>query len=1095
MKQKIEHISKGEFHGITPELIFPVTHLVLKIGEGEIYRGSFHIENLSDGDVRGLIYSSSFRIKTKEPGFEGQQIEIDFTYDGSGLLPGHVEDGTFTIVCNGGEYQISFTAIIEKPCMDTSIGKIQDLNGFKKLAFKNFDEAQKIFRHRDFYELIKYEEPRIKHIYDHMRTWNLSAQGMEEFLVGIKLKERIFLTLENDSLSVKDLKQAYTEYITVYKNTWGYIDVQIEVEGEFIEMDLETFSSNEFSSGEFRFPYTINQQKLHAGKNLGRITLKTPYENVVFTIEALNGGIIDHSHRCNDFVYAKLMKLYIQLEAESISSEEWYMKTTNLIQEFVVKDEDDSRYRLYQAHACMIANQKEEARWILENYTYSKYTLGRNVDLDAYYLYLQGALDKNISQVKKAIDELQRIYMKYPKSWKVLCMLIQLDPYYNDFHERKNALEIQFNQGAISSVLYLEAFKTFKKRSSNLKRLGNFEIQVLRFATKYNLMTKELALYTANLASQQKEFDKRIFDLLTLAYEHLPDPMILHAICTLLIAGNVVEEYSFYWYKLAVEEEIKIPRLFEYYMESINPDIIVDPLPRTIHLYFAHGNTLPYDKAALLYGNLIQFEESGSELYEYYREDIRVFALQQLGLRRITPQLRIIYKAIFQDTTMTKDQVTALYEIAHTYRISGVEKNVRSVQVISAKGELGDKIPYTREGARVTLYSLEDILIWETHSGERHIGTIAYESERLFFEIGFIEMCKSYLNITSADGILEEIIELNYENLQSYGLKKFKLEEVESLCSKKIVEDDYVQDEHLLFICFQLFKLEVYDKIIMSYLVMYYMGPTVEMKAVWHAARDYEIVTHKLSEKILTQEVFSGHIFNDEDIFIDYYNNGAHFRLLKAYLSLSAREYIMYNRELPKSVVSVILSQLKDVQETTDIVKISILKYFAYNPREDENTQILKECMQALCEKQLYFPFFTRYGEEWLREVQLWDKSLIAFSTKYGGKLKVYYKLYKQGDSNKEFKSEIMAPMFENVYVKKFLIFEDEILEYYFEEIMGDEVIKTPLKTYKENRENKYVGRFGRLNSIISKPDELDKRMKAFALEDALAKKMFIPYE
>ena len=42
-------------------------------------------------------------------------------------MPGHVEHGKFTIVCNGGEYDVAFTAIIEKPYVMTSYGKIQSL--------------------------------------------------------------------------------------------------------------------------------------------------------------------------------------------------------------------------------------------------------------------------------------------------------------------------------------------------------------------------------------------------------------------------------------------------------------------------------------------------------------------------------------------------------------------------------------------------------------------------------------------------------------------------------------------------------------------------------------------------------------------------------------------------------------------------------------------------------------------------------------------------------------------------------------------------------------------------------------------------------
>ena len=52
-------------------------------------------------------------------------MELRFTYDGSGLAPGHVEQGKFTIVCNGGEFEVNFTAIIEKPSVETSCGRVQ----------------------------------------------------------------------------------------------------------------------------------------------------------------------------------------------------------------------------------------------------------------------------------------------------------------------------------------------------------------------------------------------------------------------------------------------------------------------------------------------------------------------------------------------------------------------------------------------------------------------------------------------------------------------------------------------------------------------------------------------------------------------------------------------------------------------------------------------------------------------------------------------------------------------------------------------------------------------------------------------------------
>lgn len=54
----------------------------------------------------------------------------------------------------------------------------------------------RLFRSREFYDILKYENERIFYLYDNMRKWSLGDQAMEEFMVGIKQKECIYLTLQ-----------------------------------------------------------------------------------------------------------------------------------------------------------------------------------------------------------------------------------------------------------------------------------------------------------------------------------------------------------------------------------------------------------------------------------------------------------------------------------------------------------------------------------------------------------------------------------------------------------------------------------------------------------------------------------------------------------------------------------------------------------------------------------------------------------------------------------------------------------------------------------------------------------------------------------
>ena len=207
LKNKIQKFSKGDFRLVRPDVEFEETNLVLIIGEGEVYKTGFQIRSRNDSKIRGLIYPSSFRVSFKDQGFEGNPARVEFTYDGRGLKPGHVEKGKFTVVCSGGEYELPFTAIIEKPYIMTAYGKVQSTDDFRKLAVKDYSEAGRLFRSKSFYEILKYENERIFYLYDNMRRWSLGEQAMEEFLVGIKQKECIFLTLAGEGMLFEDIDE------------------------------------------------------------------------------------------------------------------------------------------------------------------------------------------------------------------------------------------------------------------------------------------------------------------------------------------------------------------------------------------------------------------------------------------------------------------------------------------------------------------------------------------------------------------------------------------------------------------------------------------------------------------------------------------------------------------------------------------------------------------------------------------------------------------------------------------------------------------------------------------------------------------------
>lgn len=54
MKNKIKRFAKGDFHIPQPEIIFPETHITMRVGEGEKYEGSFSLQMKGKGQYVDL---------------------------------------------------------------------------------------------------------------------------------------------------------------------------------------------------------------------------------------------------------------------------------------------------------------------------------------------------------------------------------------------------------------------------------------------------------------------------------------------------------------------------------------------------------------------------------------------------------------------------------------------------------------------------------------------------------------------------------------------------------------------------------------------------------------------------------------------------------------------------------------------------------------------------------------------------------------------------------------------------------------------------------------------------------------------------------
>ena len=86
---------------------------------------------------------------------------------------------------------------------------------------------------------------------------------------------------------------------------------------------------------------------------------------------------------------------------------------------------------------------------------------------------------------------------------------------------------------------------------------------------------------------------------------------------------------------------------------------------------------------------------------------------------------------------------------------------------------------------------------------------------------------------------------------------------------------------------------------LLSYLVNYYNGPCSDMLVLWQQAKDFDVDTHNLDERLLTQILFTeSNNKGGFQVFFDYYSKVTNHLLVAAYITYYSYRYLVHNEEI-----------------------------------------------------------------------------------------------------------------------------------------------------------------------------------------------------
>ena len=746
VRARIGQIAAGRFNGTKPILAFSEETIDLSVIEGRSEAGSFVIESTNQIKICGIVYSTNPRMECLNPHFEGEKVRIRYQFNSKGLTEGDACEGKFVIVCNQIEYSLSFCARITRLYAEASTGAVKSLDDFTRLAASNWDEAYHLFYNRNFLNTIPYDNVYERLTYEGFACARPSGQNMEEFLIGVNKKQPVSISVDKSEEIFMASKEPQSGCFTITKDNWGYTEIRLRTDCEFIKLSKPVLTLDDFIGKTYLYEYIIDASAMHAGRNFGRIYIDGVYQS--FTID-ITAGVRDDDGSISDIAVTKdikecmvgIMELYTSFRLKRIVTGVWANETISILNHLHALMPDEHMYELMKAQAFIINRQRQEAKWILDDFKHSN--PDKKAPIWGYYLYLMTLLEREPSYIDNMTHEVELIFYENPDSVLLFWVLLFLrDQYFDDSAGKLKDIKYWVLRGCSSPYLYIEAYYLISQDPYLIKELSVFELRILSWAVKEKALTKELAGAIFEAVDLAGGFDNRVYELLTAAYEICPEAEYVGIICSYLIKGHKNDTCFHKWFELGIENKLRLTGLYESYLLTMD-DRQISPVPKIIQMYFSYDNKLPYRKLAVLYNNIIAAKETEPEVYHKYRKAMGRFAMDQAQLRHIDDNLAVLYEDMLELGFINEELSAAFSDIIYTHKLIVFDKRI--VRAIIYQNEMKEPqiVPVTDQCAYFELFSNDYVILFEDSRGYRYVKSISYRLQRLMDAEKYLDRCIS----------------------------------------------------------------------------------------------------------------------------------------------------------------------------------------------------------------------------------------------------------------------------------------------------------------------------------------------------------------
>ena len=738
MRRRMEQLLNETFEYELPQLQLTGKGPEGEAEEGQTLSGTIGVVHPEGKKIRGFVYSSSPRLVFDVQDFYHARPVVHWQLDLTGLRGGESTEGTITFCTELGEKEVPYRVDLRRV---PGTEKLPDLRDLTELAMADYSAACEVFVSPAFGKSLEDAGYEDQTLWKALREDPVREHALEEFLIGTGRKEPIELSLEAESRKVEDPEGTVQEVLTITRSTWGWLELEISSDARFLRVEKHRTTTEDFIGSKWELRYIIDSNFLHAGRNWGRITIRSCYQTLTYEVCAQVSTAADlRSHRVRNMMCRKAVRLYLDYRLGRIDLHQWTERTQSVIASYRRAGGEDIRADLLSVFALQAEGKRTASERELRRIEHTR-DIMEDPEAQAGWMYLSTFFSRDQEYINQVRGRLRILQLENRSSWLIRWItLYVLEDEIGGDAGRLEAIIRQIGSGCASPVLLMEGVQTALRNPFLLHEWSPGVRLIVNYAVREGIADERLVLHSMNLIRRRGKFDPVTFRMLARCYEATRLDDVLAVWVQMAIIGEKKEEKYFSLYQTAVARDLKITGLYEYYMETMG-EVRIEQMPQVIRRYFVMNDALDWRKKARIYRNLSDSAASIPQIFAQMQPQVEKFITDQIQMSRINEDLAVLITRYLTRPMITQQLARKLLRLLFTFEVDCRSPQMKRVVVADTRLSRLRTVPITDHRAMARIYSEQSRILLEDEEGHRYASTSLYLASHLLDDTNLLNIC------------------------------------------------------------------------------------------------------------------------------------------------------------------------------------------------------------------------------------------------------------------------------------------------------------------------------------------------------------------